>query len=179
MKIVLVGPRASGKSTIGRVLADRLGWPCHDVDDYIEAREGDTLASIYTTKGNTHFRRVEADVARDLMREDSCVITFGAGTVMTQANRELIDEDVFVVYLRVPSDILWARIQADAGSASRRPPLRSGGREEVEELLSLRGPVYEEVASLITDGTEAPEELVSCIMDAALRRKGTDEQSPC
>jgi shikimate kinase len=172
MKIVLIGSRASGKSTIGRALAARLGGPYFDVDDGIEEREGDHLAGIYTSKGASYFRRVEADVAREVMQHDQCVVTFGAGTIMTPANRDLIDENTFVVYLRVPIEVLWDRIQADPDSATRRPPLRSGGRAEVEEILTVRGPVYEEVADLVVDGTGSPDELVIEIANAVARKKG-------
>jgi len=174
MKIVLIGSRASGKSTVGRSLAARLGWPYLDVDDGIEEREGDHLSGIFTTKGNTYFRRVEADVAREVMQRDGCVITFGAGTVMTPENRNLLDDEAFVVYLKVPPDVLWGRIQADPESATRRPPLRSGGQAEVEEMLSVRGAVYEEAADLVVDGTKDPEVLVTEIADAAERKKGAE-----
>jgi shikimate kinase len=174
MKIVLIGSRASGKSTVGKALAARLGWPYLDVDDGIEEREGDHLAGIYTTRGNTYFRQVETEIARDVMKRDQRVITYGAGTIMTPANRDLIDENTFVVYLEVPPGVLWDRIQADPESATRRPPLRSGGWAEVEEILAVRGPVYEDAADLVVDGTKDPEELVTEIADAAERKKGAE-----
>ena len=76
MKVILVGYRASGKTTVGRLVAEALGWPYLDVDRDIEMRGGGTIKEIYEQKGDTFYRDIESAVVADLCVRDACVIAF-------------------------------------------------------------------------------------------------------
>ena len=87
MKIVLVGYRAAGKSTLGLLLAQRLGWPYMDIDRGIETRIDKTLSEFYEEVGEESFRRLETEVVEEMCREDECVISFGAGSIIKERNQ--------------------------------------------------------------------------------------------
>ena len=122
MHVVLIGYRAAGKTTAGRLAAERLGWSYLDVDRGIEARCRLTLTEIFQRHGEPYYRDVESSVVAELCAHDDAVVTFGGGTLMRPANQEHARRDGLVVYL-----------EADAGSCgggSRRirpapPPART------------------------------------------------------
>ena len=165
MKIVLIGYRACGKSTLGRELSARLGWPLLDIDRGIEQkRPGRTLTDLWLDIGDDKFRDIEADVVREMCRRDECVISFGAGSLGRPENRVHACRDALVVYLDMTTEALWERIQSDPRSAATRPNLAGGGLEEVAEMLGRRDPVYRECADLRVDATLAPEQLADIVM---------------
>ena len=171
MKIVLVGYRAAGKSTLGLLLAQRLGWPYMDIDRGIETRIDKTLSEFYEEVGEESFRRLETEVVEEMCREDECVISFGAGSIIKERNQAAARRDALVVFLEVPVRELWRRIESDPQSSDTRPKLSRGGIEEVEEMLARREPVYRKCADVVLDGMRGPEELVEEVMEA-LREKG-------
>ena len=149
----------------------RLGWPYLDVDREIETREGRTLAKVYEESGEPYFRAEEAKVTREMMTRDQCVISYGAGTIIQEANQRTIDEDTFVVYLVASVDVLWSRFQSDPDTAKNRPNLRSGGKEEIEERMTEMAPVYDRFADITLDGTKDTDTLVSLILIAIADRE--------
>lgn len=159
MKIILIGYRAAGKTTLGKLLSRRLGWPYLDVDRGIEKRSGKTITELFQEKGDTHYRDVESQIVQEMCNEDECVIAFGAGSLMREENQTTAWTDSLIVYLRAPVEELWRRIEADPGSSDTRPNLSQGGIEEVIEMLGKREPVYEACADLILDATLPPEQL--------------------
>lgn len=169
MKIVLCGYRASGKSTLGTFVADRLGWPCLDIDRGIEARCGMTLTDFYRIDP-VAFRDMETEVVLEICRRDDTVISFGAGSLMKAENRRVACRDALVVYLQASVEELWRRIDSDPKSAATRPPLAGGGIAEVREMLAQREPVYLECAELVLDATRPPEQLAGEVI-AALRER--------
>jgi shikimate kinase len=172
MKIVLLGYRAVGKSTLGKQVARRLEWPYCDIDRGIEAAVGQTISEFYQAQGDAAYRAVESEVVAQMCRADHCVIAFGAGSVMRPANRAHAKRDalVFSVAVRTPQ-ILWARMQGDPASASTRPPLRSGGYEEVVEMLAQRQAAYSECADVVLDATCRPEALADQVVEAYERQQ--------
>jgi shikimate kinase len=164
LRIVLVGYRAAGKSTLGRLLARQLDWPCLDVDRDIETACGKSLAAFYQEDGDQVFRDLESDVVRRLCSRPQCIVSMGAGSLMRPQNQEIACRDALVVYLRVPDAELWRRISADPRSAQDRPNLRGGGIDEVHQMLALREPVYRRCADLEIDATRPPEELAEDII---------------
>ena len=170
MKIVLVGYRASGKSTLGQLLAQRLEWPYKDIDRGIEARTNKTLTELYEELGEEPFRRIETEVVEEMCQEDQCVISFGAGSVIKERNQIVAQRDALVVFLDVPVQELGRRIENDPRSGDTRPPLSRGGIEEVEEMLAKREPIYRKCADVVLDGTRAVEELVEEVV-AVLREE--------
>ncbi len=167
MNIVLVGYRAAGKSTLGKILSETLDMPFLDVDRGIEERIGDqTLTDFYSQVGEEGFRPIETEVVVEMCRNRRAVIAFGAGSLMRERNQQAATEHALVVYLQVPVAELWRRIQSDPSSGQTRPNLAGGGAEEVEHMLALREPVYLACADLVLDGTLPAAQLSAQIIEA-------------
>ena len=165
MKIVLIGYRGCGKSTLGRELSARLGWPLLDIDRGIEQkRPGKTLTDLWLDIGDDAFRDIEADVVREMCGCNECVISFGAGSLGRPENRVHACRDALVVYLDMTTEALWERIQADPKSAATRPNLAGGGFDEVEAMMGARDPVYRQCADLRVDATLLPEQLAAVVI---------------
>ena len=90
MNLVLIGLRGTGKTTVARLIAERLGWPWFDADAEIEARAGKSIAEIFAAEGEPAFRDRESQVVADLAQRDHSVLALGGGAVMRPANREAI-----------------------------------------------------------------------------------------
>ena len=167
MNIVMIGYRASGKTLVGQMLADRLGWSYLDVDRGIEEKEGGkSIAEIFESSGESHYRDVEAQVTEEMLGQDECIISFGGGTIMRDSTQARIGADTKVVYLEASPDVLWERSQADPETGKNRPSLMGGlgGKEEIVAMLKKRAPIYEHFADLVIDATLPPEQLVEQIM---------------
>ena len=164
MHVVLVGYRAAGKTTAGRLVAERLGWDYLDVDRGIEAHCGLSIAEIFGRHGEPYYRDVESSVVAEMCAHDDAVVTFGGGTLMRPVNQEHARRDGLVVYLEADARELWRRIEADPASAATRPNLAGGGMQEVVTMLAQRAPVYRANADLTLDATLPPEELAGRIV---------------
>lgn len=151
--LALVGLRASGKSTVGRALAERLGRPYIDLDDALAESfggEGESAGGVLRRVGEPRFRELEREVLRvALVRSDGPVIGTGGGVVERADNRADLSSLGRVVWLRASPDVLVARLAADA---TDRPPLTElDAVAEVHALAARRGPLYAEVAEVIVD----------------------------
>ena len=166
MRIILIGYRASGKTTVGRIVADQLAWPLLDVDRGIQQRSGMTLTTLYQEQGESRYRQIEAQVVAQMCAQNPAVISYGAGTIMQAANERIAGDDSLVIYLELTAEELWRRIQADPHSATTRPNLSTGGIQEVVEMLGRRSPVYQRCADLRLDGTLDPQQLAEQIVGA-------------
>lgn len=166
--IILVGLRCTGKTTVGHLLAQRLGWRFIDVDDRIEALAGLSIAEIFRTEGEDGFRTRESAAIAELCADSCCVIATGGGAVLRSSNRQLLKTSGFVAWLTASPETLWRRLQTDPATATRRPNLTSaGGEEEVRTLLAAREPLYREVAdSVIASDTLSPEAVADAILTA-------------
>jgi shikimate kinase len=122
--IYLAGFMGSGKSTIGRLLAERLGWHFVDLDEEIEHAAGLRVAEIFDTRGEAEFRRLEHDALRVRVRSIECgnpmVIALGGGALIDPANYRLVEDNGIVVWLDCPFEIVKRRVQ----TASHRPLAR-------------------------------------------------------
>jgi shikimate kinase len=174
LKIVLIGYRTSGKSTVGQLLSQQLAMPYLDIDRGIEERIGDqTLTEYFLEVGDEVYRRLEAEIVAKMCAQDHCVIAFGAGSLKFPASREAARRNALVVYLQVPTEELWRRFQSDPLTAETRPNLAGGGIGEIEEMLAQREPVYLECADLVIDGTRPPEALATEVV-TTYQAKSTD-----
>ena len=117
MRIVISGPKASGKTTIARLVADRLGWPLCETDARIEQqyrkRTGREVSfrEIWNELGEDGFRAMERDVVDEILRENPAVVGTGGSTLFNAAVRELLCRDAFVVLVHAPAEKLWKRIK--------------------------------------------------------------------
>lgn len=165
--LYLIGYRGTGKSTVGRLVAARLGRPFIDLDERIEAVAGKTIAEIFAAEGEPGFRDRESAALGAASAEPPAVIATGGGIVLRPENRELLRASGWVAWLTAPAAVLWDRIQADAATAARRPALAGGGPDEVTKLLAVRMPLYRETAdaTLATAGL-SPEVVAAAILAA-------------
>lgn len=155
MLITLVGYRGTGKSTVGRALADRLGWRCCDADAVIEERAGCSIRQIFDEQGEPAFRVLEQDVLAELLREDRLVIAAGGGAVLNAATRERMQSAGPVVWLQASVDTILQRLTSDDATHQRRPALTDlDEQDEVTRLLAVREPLYREVCTIavVSDG---------------------------
>lgn len=144
MSIVLIGYRGSGKTTIGRRLADRLWWPFVDTDDLVAKKAGKSIADIFEQHGEKRFRDLEAEAVKEVAKLQEHVIALGGGAVLRPENVDVLRKaEHKLVYLKCDPAELYKRIQADPNSASNRPNLTAaGGLEEITNLLAQREPLY-------------------------------------
>lgn len=166
--IILVGYRGSGKTTIGRVLAARLGWAFADADDAVEAGAGMSIADIFAAEAETGFRNREAAALAELCARTELVVATGGGAVLRAANRVLLKANGFVVWLTASPEAIWERLQADPATAARRPNLTAaGGEAEVRVLLAAREPMYRGVADFtVAADTVSPDAVATAILTA-------------
>jgi shikimate kinase len=152
MNIVLIGYRASGKTTVGRELAKLLGRPFFDTDRMIFAKTGRTIPEIVEASGWHAFREVEKTVIAELSSLDDVVIALGGGAVMDPENVAMLGERGWFVWLQADARVLALRMGKEQNGAVRRPSLTGNGTlAEIEEVLAKRLPVYGTVANMIVD----------------------------
>jgi shikimate kinase len=146
--IFLVGPMGAGKSAVGRQLARSLHLKFVDSDDEIEKRTGVDISFIFDKEGESGFRKREAAVIDDLTKLDGVVLATGGGAVVDAESRSRLGGRGFVVYLYTSVDQQFAR----TSRGRERPLLENGDRHEIlESLLSVRDPMYREIADLVVD----------------------------
>jgi shikimate kinase len=171
MSIVLIGYRGSGKTTIGKRLADRLWQPFVDVDDVIVKKAGKSIKRIFDEEGEPAFRELEAQAVQEVCKLPEHVIGLGGGTLGREENRNALrDAGHKVIYLKCEPAELLRRIQSDPQTAEARPNLTplGGGIEEVQTVLAQREPLYRQVMHAELDVTHLkPEDAVIYIVRLA------------
>lgn len=168
--IALIGYRATGKSTVGRLIADRLGWEFVDADEALEGRIGRTIASVFAEQGESAFRDLEEETIAELSRRDRLVLATGGGAVLRPSNREAIGRFGFVAWLSATPETIVGRLRDDPGN---RPSLTEKGLcDEVAELLQQRMPLYRSLAdeTIETEGKTA-EEVADDVVNSFLRSR--------
>lgn len=158
MNIILIGYRGSGKTSIGRKIADQTWKDFVDTDALVMAEFGGrTIRDIWETDGEPAFRQAEVEVTRKVLAGSNQVIALGGGTVMQPDARQAVveAEDAKRIYLSCRPAVLAERIAGDASTAGARPDLteKGGGVEEITAVLEERDPVYREVADAVFDVT--------------------------
>jgi shikimate kinase len=154
--LVLVGPPGAGKSTIGRLVAERLGVVFRDTDDYIETTTGKSIPDIFFDDGEVAFREHERAAVKAALTEHTGVLSLGGGAVLDAGTRERLKPHN-VAFLSVGLADATKRI----GMSAARPVLALNPRAQLQQLLAERLPLYREVASIeiSTDG-KTPEQVL-------------------
>lgn len=158
-KIYLVGFMASGKSTVARHLAQRLGWRHEDIDDLIEAQERQRISDIFAKRGEPHFRSVERDILKLLLPIRHMVVATGGGTFAEVENRNAILMDGTAVWIDVPLPELIPRIPLDG----RRP--LAADRAALERLFQARVDTYRLAHIRVTASRMSPSAVADQILD--------------
>ncbi|MGH8145425.1 MAG: shikimate kinase AroK [Rhodanobacteraceae bacterium] len=141
--LFLIGPMGSGKSSIGRRLAQHFDMPCVDLDACIEERTGASVATIFEIEGEAGFRRRESELLAELTQQSGIVLATGGGAVLAPPNRALLRERGFVVWLETGIEQQLQRLARDRHRPLLHAPDR---RERLEQLARERDPVYRELA---------------------------------
>jgi shikimate kinase len=159
--IFLIGFRCTGKTTVARLLAEKLGWDWSDADSLLEARYGKSIRQIFASEGEAGFRDKEEQILAEACQLQRCVIATGGGVILRDINRKRMRSAGKVVWLTADAQTIWDRFQADPATSNRRPPLTVGGLAEIEEVLKMREPLYRACADLIISTTERSTEEIA------------------
>ena len=165
MMITLTGFMGSGKTTVGKVLADFLGCPFMDLDDLIVKKAGKSIPEIFAQDGEPAFRQLEARLLRQTVEkytENTVVLALGGGAVTAPASAALLREKTVCIYLRATLETLQSRLE---GETAGRPLADAS----LADRLAAREPLYEQTAHVIidTDGL-SPDEVADEIIISAL-----------
>jgi shikimate kinase len=164
-RLILVGMMGAGKSTVGRLAAERLGWGYLDSDAQVMAETGRTVPELFAERGEDAFRAEETRVLVGALSGDQPVVVSAAGgVVLSEANRNLLAGSGTVVWLRANPATLAGRV----GSGDGRPLLGEDPARAMRELDAVRRPLYASVAAAVVDVDDlAPAEVVDRVLAAA------------
>ncbi|MEX2467472.1 MAG: shikimate kinase [Gemmatimonadota bacterium] len=167
-RVLLVGFMGSGKSSVGKALAEVLGWRFVDFDDAVAEEEGCSVPEIFRTLGEAHFREVEGRVGRRLLEEDRVVLASGGGWAATPGRLDEVPPGTETFWLRVSTDEALRRVSSEPG---RRPMLDARDAErEAARLLAKREPRYARAASVVDTNGRSVEDVTAGVL-AVLRQK--------
>ncbi len=166
--IYVVGFMGSGKSTVGRLLAHRLGWSFFDTDHEIEAAEKTTITRIFEERGEAEFRRIEAEILRQhvrwIERGRPAVLALGGGVFAEPSNRVLLEDNGISVWLDCPFEVLARRVARESHRPLARDP------EKFAELYRARLESYRLADIQVAITSDDPDVTVNAILDAPLLR---------
>ncbi|MEV6754464.1 shikimate kinase [Streptomyces sp. NPDC051214] len=161
-QIVLVGPMGVGKSTVGALLAERLGTVYRDTDADIVAAQGREIAEIFVDEGEPHFRDLERRAVRTALAEHEGILALGGGAILDESTRALL-APLPVVYLSMDVEEAVKR----TGLNVARPLLAVNPRKQWRELMDARRHLYAEVArAVVATDDRTPEEVAQAVLDA-------------
>ncbi|HUW04950.1 MAG TPA: shikimate kinase [Williamwhitmania sp.] len=164
MNIYLVGFMASGKTTLGRQLAELLGMRYIDMDEHIELQTGKTIRQIFVTQGEEHFRKVENEILLDLTSQNGLVVATGGGSPCFYNNMEAMNTKGLTIYIKVSVEALVNRL---ADSKVDRPLLWGKSVDEltayIKEMLRLREPYYSTAKLVITSDEPTAAEIAAAV----------------
>jgi shikimate kinase len=143
--LYLIGFRTAGKSTVGRLVAERLGLPFVDTDRRIESVSGCSIAELFAERGEPEFRLLEERVIAEVAREEPSVVALGGGAILSAGTRAILARTGRTVWLQVTAEQAQRRMGGDPNSVNSRPSLTSlSGYDEIVSLLAAREPLYAE-----------------------------------
>lgn len=164
-RVVLIGFMGAGKSTIGPLLAQRLGWEFLDLDAAIESRAAKTVGEIFAQHGESAFRALEAEAVREHACRQKLVLALGGGALETATTRELLTslDQICVIFLDAPLDLLVRRCLAQPGAAERPVLADRGG---LERRFNARLPYYRAAHLTVPTAGLSPQAVVARIVEA-------------
>jgi shikimate kinase len=160
--IFLIGLMGAGKSTVGKLLAKKLGRRFLDADHVIEDRCGVKIPVIFEMEGEDGFRKREAQAIKDITAEHELILATGGGAVLLPENRQFLSERGTVIYLHANPIELWHRTKGGEG----RPLLKNGDAKKIlENLYAIRDPLYREIADYVIEtGKPSVNQLVNTLI---------------
>jgi shikimate kinase len=177
MKIVLIGYRCTGKTSVGKRLAERLGIPFYDTDELIQRDAGKTIRELVDQEGWDAFRARERAIIKQLPLSADAVIAAGGGAIMDAANRKALKEKRLCVWLTADVRTIVERMRDDSASAAQRPSLSGDGLEqETAKILEARRPFYQEMADCTIDTSGKGINVIGDEILSALRLGLSDQE---
>jgi shikimate kinase len=159
--IILIGFMGTGKTTVGRLLAESIGCGFVDTDDLIKERAGLAIPEIFNRFGEEYFRRLEREIIHQVVTKDGMVIATGGGAVMDPKSFALMKQRGYVIALDASEQTLRQRLQ----SCRDRPMLMSEDpAKTIKQLLVLRRPLYYQAHYVVTVDGKTPSQIVDEIM---------------
>ena len=173
MILFLIGARGSGKTTVGRALAEKLGWKAVDLDEEIVRRERKSISEIVASAGWDKFRDLESEALRAVVGEDSHrVVSTGGGAILREENRAFMRENGVVVWLKASPRVLSDRLSANPMDEQRPALTDLALEEEIRDILRAREPLYAECAERVADAELEAEQICENIASLCdLRRE--------
>ena len=168
-RVILIGFMGSGKSTVGRLLAARLGWEFLDTDELVEARTGTAVTRIFRDQGERAFREQETEALASLEGKPRLVIATGGGAPAQPRNRAFFSSPAAVFHLRVSLEAVRERTRGDAGR-----PLLSLSPSALLALYASRQPIYDAMGTSVETDGRTPEEVAK---EIAALLEAQDSQS--
>jgi len=165
-RVILIGPMGSGKTTVGKLVAEKLQIPFRDTDQVIEETTGKSVSDIFLEDGEDEFRAIEKKVLRDVLLADGAVLALGGGApISVDAQSALRAIASPVIYL----DISLAAVAPRIGFNRDRPLLLHNPRGQWQTLMEARRPIYESIADTVIDVNDKTEaEIVSIVLEVLL-----------
>ena len=164
MNLILCGMMGAGKTTVGIKIAELTGRRWYDTDGCIVDKHG-KISDIFEYYGEAHFRKLETEVVKELVKQDELIISSGGGLVLKEENNKLLQENGKIIFLRAGLETLLKRLKLDG----TRPVLQTSAeniKERLVKLLEERTPIYEHVADYIVDvDGKTPEEIAKEIVE--------------
>lgn len=161
MRIILIGMRGSGKTTIAKLLGKKLDWKVLDTDALIAKKVGMSLADYITKNGWPKFRAIEKKIVQKIATKDNVVIATGGGTLMDPKNAKLLQKKSLIVLLTAPIAVLKKRIN----KTKNRPSLTGASpTAELKKVWLARKKIYKKTADLKINSTESPTKIVQKIL---------------
>ena len=146
-RIFITGFMTSGKSTIGPILANVIGWDFYDLDRLIERNEKRSITEIFENEGEEYFRRIETDALKELCRKSNVIVSLGGGTIALEENLTMMKETGKIIYLKVSPETIYNRIKNKIDRPLFRSLVLSETSEhemvaKIMELMELRSKYY-------------------------------------
>jgi len=167
--IVLVGLPGSGKTTVGRLVAGRLGAPFVDLDEAIERRAGRTISQLFAEEGEARFRTLEREEMSRVLAGEPAVVAPGGGWAAQPGNLDQAGGRAFIVYLATSPELAAERARH---APQTRPLLAGADVERMRELLALRRAFYERSDAVVRAEALAPVEVAALVVELARCRAG-------
>lgn len=160
MNIVLTGFMGTGKTIVGLLVAQKLGWKYIDVDNTIEKERGCSISEIFAEHGETHFRSIEAEAIKKLCSMDKIVLSCGGGAVLKKENITNLEKNGIIVCLKASAEAIYDRVKKDRS----RPLLQvEDPLSKIKDMLKAREPFYKRCSFSVDTTSKTPAEITEAI----------------
>ena len=160
-QIVLIGMMGSGKTTVGKQLAELLGWTFIDLDEEIEKRENKKISQIFNDNGEQYFRKTEKEAIKEFINNEKTILSLGGGAFENEESQKLLKEKSTVIFLKASCQKIFERIKNEI----HRPLLHKNfSIETIEFILQKRQKNYEKAHYKIVTDNKTPQEITNDIL---------------